>query len=107
MLQFNEFDFRTQFLKDNGLKVLFEMGIVDQDWQYKKNHWETDRYLEADLKEIIENVWNTPRELQKWYEMLIQRQMFFQFKANFKRLSEEGKLQKDACDYIITGENLM
>lgn len=71
MLQFADFDFRTMFLKDNGLKVLFDMGIVDSEWQYKKNYYETDRFVESDLKEIIENVWNTPRELQRWYEVLI------------------------------------
>jgi len=53
------------------------MNIIDSSWQAKKSIWETDRFLETDLKEIIENVWNTPRELQKWYESLIQRQLFF------------------------------
>jgi hypothetical protein len=42
--------------------------------------------MEADLKELIDNVWQPPKDLQKWYETLIMRQMFFQFKANFKRL---------------------
>ena len=53
----------------------------------------------------MENLWNTPRELQKWYEGLIQRQLFYQFKANYKRLSEEGKLQKDVCEYLIAGHD--
>lgn len=79
------------------------MNIIDSSWQAKKSIWETDRFLETDLKEIIENVWNTPRELQKWYESLIQRQLFFQFKANFKRFSEEGRLLKDPFDYIVAG----
>jgi len=85
-LQFTEFDFRTQFLKDNGLKLLFEMSIIDSDCKAKRSNWATERHMDADLKEFIDNVWQPPKDLQKWYETLIMRQMFFQFKANFKRL---------------------
>jgi hypothetical protein len=35
-LQFGEFDFRSQFLKDNGLKLLFEMSIIDSDCKAKR-----------------------------------------------------------------------
>jgi len=84
-LQFPDFDFRQSFLKDNGLRTLFEMHILDSDFQAKRSQWATDRHVEADIKDLIDNVWQPPRDLQKWYETLIQRQMFFQFKANFKR----------------------
>jgi hypothetical protein len=35
-LQFAEFDFRQAFMRDNGLKLLFEMSILDPNWQVKR-----------------------------------------------------------------------
>lgn len=32
MLQFADFDFRAQFTKENGIKKLFEMNIIDREW---------------------------------------------------------------------------
>jgi hypothetical protein len=84
-LNIGEFDFRSAFLKADGLKCLFEIKINDNQWLAKRSHWDTDRIEDKDLRELLENVWNTPKDLQKYYETLIKRQMFFQFKANFKR----------------------
>jgi hypothetical protein len=62
-ISFPDFDFRQAFLKDNGVRILFEMNIVDSEWQAKKAFWECNNNIEHDLREIMENVWNTPREL--------------------------------------------
>lgn len=62
-ISFPDFDFRQAFLKDNGVRILFEMNILDSEWQAKKAFWENNNNIEHDLREIMENVWNTPREL--------------------------------------------
>lgn len=49
------------------------MHIIDTDFQAKRSNWVTDRHVELDLKELIDNVWQPPKDLQKWYETLIQR----------------------------------
>lgn len=102
-LTVGEFDFRKSFLEKDGLKVLFDVKVIDSDWKSKRSHWDTDRVGDKELRDLLENVWNTPRDLQKWYETLIKRQMFFQFRANFKRSAEEAKSGRDLAD-IICGQ---
>lgn len=61
------------------------MKIVDDEWLDNRCIWENDKTVELDLQDLLQNVWNSPRDLQKWYETIIKRQLFFQFKANYKR----------------------
>ena len=47
------------------------MNILDSNFNANRSFWETDRMFDADLKLLVENIWETPRDMQKWYETLI------------------------------------
>jgi len=72
-LSVGDFDFRKLFMERDGLKVLFDVKVVDSEWKSKRSYWDTDRVGDKELRDLLENVWNTPRDLQKWYEILIKR----------------------------------
>ena len=72
-------------MQAEGIKLIFDMKIVDDEWLDNRCIWENDKTVELDLQDLLQNVWNSPRDLQKWYETIIKRQLFFQFKANYKR----------------------
>ena len=91
-LQLPDFEFRQAFMRDNGFRLIFEMHVSDSRWDVKRMKTEQKEAIQTDLVELLENVSHTARDLQNQYENVIQRQMFFQFKANFKRKCEEGSI---------------
>lgn len=58
-------------MRDNCIKALFDISVVDSEWNSKKLNNHSDAKIGEDLKELLDNLWYSPRELQKWYEQLI------------------------------------
>lgn len=69
---------RKAFVQSDLLKVIFEIKIVDETWESKINNWTViDKQHYSLLREVFEAVWCQPKDLQRIYETLIKRQMFF------------------------------
>lgn len=56
------------------------------------------------VREMLEGFWLQAKDLQRVYETLIKRQMFYQFKQTFKR--EEAKELLDALKSAIVAEQV-
>jgi|LauGreDrversion4_2_1035121.scaffolds.fasta_scaffold224643_2 hypothetical protein len=50
-------------MERDGLRLLFDIKVVDKNWQSKRCHWEAERVADKELRDLLENVWNTPRDL--------------------------------------------
>lgn len=47
-------------MQSDGLKSIFDMKIVDSEWQSNRWMWESDNDVQVgiDLQEMLQNVWN-------------------------------------------------
>ena len=50
-------------MERDGLRLLFDIKVVDKNWQSNRCHWEAERVADKELRDLLENVWNTPRDL--------------------------------------------
>ena len=100
--QIGSFDFRQSFIQKSMLKSILQAKVIDKDFKSEaSNIWFTAklgavtphelgkslrdrREANTALRELLRKLWFQQKDLQKYYENVIKRQLYHQFSANFK-----------------------
>ena len=109
--QIGSFDFRQSFIQKNMLKSILQSKVIDKDFKSESsNIWFTAklgaftpqelykslgnrRDANTALRCLLKKLWFQPKDVQKYYENVIKRQLYHQFSANFKA-GEQMDLQE-------------